>query len=165
MFVFRQTYSDILRVELITCNHNLLPGAVKLVLWHHRMHEIQVHSVTPENQFHCTRLYISKIKVISTVHICVGFSFCTMHEQPPVLKATTSPLCCEVRMRFQVGSLQEKERFFDSEISCTTFTAFASTATCRKYSLHCRQRGATLFFHCASSIFNHIANAKAKMEL
>ena len=33
------------------------PGAVKLVLWHHLMHEIQVHPVTSENQFHCTRLY------------------------------------------------------------------------------------------------------------
>ena len=33
------------------------PGAVKLVLWRQWMHEIQVHPVTPENQFHCTRLY------------------------------------------------------------------------------------------------------------
>ena len=34
------------------------PGAVKLVLWRHLMHEFQVHPVTPENQFHCTRLYM-----------------------------------------------------------------------------------------------------------
>ena len=32
------------------------PGAVKLVLWHHLMHEVQVHPVMSENQFHCTRL-------------------------------------------------------------------------------------------------------------
>ena len=38
------------------------PGAVKLVLWRHLMHEIQVHSVMPENQFHCTRLYVYDIK-------------------------------------------------------------------------------------------------------
>ena len=36
------------------------PGAVKLVLWRHCMHEIQVHPVTSENQFHCTRLYMYK---------------------------------------------------------------------------------------------------------
>ena len=34
------------------------PGAVKLVLWRHGMHVIQVHPVTAEDQFHCTRLYI-----------------------------------------------------------------------------------------------------------
>ena len=33
------------------------PGAVKLVRWHHWMHETQVHSVTSKNQFHCTRLH------------------------------------------------------------------------------------------------------------
>ena len=30
------------------------PGAVKLVLWRSWMHEIQVHPVRSENQFHCT---------------------------------------------------------------------------------------------------------------
>ena len=35
------------------------PGAVKLLLalWHPWMHVTQVHPVTSENQFHCTRLY------------------------------------------------------------------------------------------------------------
>ena len=33
------------------------PGAVKLVLWHHWRHVTQVHPVTSESQFHCTRLY------------------------------------------------------------------------------------------------------------
>ena len=33
------------------------PCAMKLVLWRHWMHEIQVHPATSENQFHCTRLY------------------------------------------------------------------------------------------------------------
>ena len=32
------------------------PGAVKLVLWRQWMHATQVHLVTAENQFHCTRL-------------------------------------------------------------------------------------------------------------
>ena len=32
---------------------------MKLVLWRHWMHEVQVHSVMTENQFHCTRLYRS----------------------------------------------------------------------------------------------------------
>ena len=35
------------------------PGAVKLVLWRHWMHATQVHPVMSENQFHCTRLYLS----------------------------------------------------------------------------------------------------------
>ena len=35
------------------------PGAVKLVLWHHWMHEIQVHPVTPENM-HQTVHYACK---------------------------------------------------------------------------------------------------------
>ena len=38
-------------------NASIQLGAVKLVLWHHLMHEIQVHPVMSENQFHCTRLY------------------------------------------------------------------------------------------------------------
>ena len=33
------------------------PLAVKLLLCRHWMHELQVHPLTPENQFHCTRLY------------------------------------------------------------------------------------------------------------
>ena len=32
-------------------------GAVKLVLWRHGKHVTQVHPVTAEDQFHCTRLY------------------------------------------------------------------------------------------------------------
>ena len=35
------------------------PGAVKLVLGRHLMHETQMHPVTTENQFHCTRLYVN----------------------------------------------------------------------------------------------------------
>ena len=35
----------------------LQSGAVKLVLWRHRMLVNQVHPVMSENQFHCTRLY------------------------------------------------------------------------------------------------------------
>ena len=37
----------------------LQPGAVKLALWRHWMHETQVHPMMPENQFHCTRLYMA----------------------------------------------------------------------------------------------------------
>ena len=33
-------------------------GAVKLVLWRHWVHVAQVHPVTSENQFRCTRLYM-----------------------------------------------------------------------------------------------------------
>ena len=36
-------------------------GAVKLVLWRHRMHLRYMHLVTWENQFHCTKLYIRMI--------------------------------------------------------------------------------------------------------
>ena len=39
------------------CSSSVQPGAVKLVLWHHWMLHTQVHPVTSENQFHCTRLY------------------------------------------------------------------------------------------------------------
>ena len=48
---------DITVTTIVTIN--IQPGAVKLVLLHHWMHEIQVHPVhvTSENQFHCTRLY------------------------------------------------------------------------------------------------------------
>ena len=35
----------------------LQTGAVKLGLWRHWMHVTQVHQMTAENQFHCTRLY------------------------------------------------------------------------------------------------------------
>ena len=38
----------------------LQPGAVKLVLWRQWMHVIQMHPVTSESQFHCTRLYMKR---------------------------------------------------------------------------------------------------------
>ena len=38
------------------CFNRIQPGAVKLVPWRHWMHATQVHPVTAENQFHCTRL-------------------------------------------------------------------------------------------------------------
>ena len=39
-------------------------GAMKLVLWRHWMHVTQVHPVTTEYQFHCTRLYCSVACII-----------------------------------------------------------------------------------------------------
>ena len=39
------------------CMHTAWCRQCEMVLWRHWMHEIQVHSVTSENQFHCTRLY------------------------------------------------------------------------------------------------------------
>ena len=46
------------------------PGAVKLVLWHHWMHLNFIHSVTSENQFHCTRLN-ARTFVCLCVRACV----------------------------------------------------------------------------------------------
>ena len=45
------------------------PGAVNLVLWRHWMHATQVHPVTAENQFHCTRLYVCPTRFKG--HSCV----------------------------------------------------------------------------------------------
>ena len=44
-------------INIYTHMTHVQPGAVKLVLWRHWMHAAQVHPVTAENQFHCTRLY------------------------------------------------------------------------------------------------------------
>ena len=64
---------------------DIQPGAVKLVLWRHLMHLTQVHPVTSENQFHCTRLCLLllvwwPLVVSLCVHlcVCVFFSLC-MH--------------------------------------------------------------------------------------
>ena len=38
-------------------SYSVQPGAVKLVLWRHWTHVTQVHPVTAESQFRCTRLY------------------------------------------------------------------------------------------------------------
>ena len=59
-----------MRAWLYACHFRtcIQPGAVKLVLWRHLTHEIQVHPVTPENQFHCTRLYMH---AYACAHVCM----------------------------------------------------------------------------------------------
>ena len=59
------------------------PGAVKLVLWCHGMHVTQVHPVTAEDQFHCTRLYsvgrkgfLGRAEFPSTSRISRSFDQC-----------------------------------------------------------------------------------------
>ena len=55
---FVQSWVSKLRTQQIGFPLSIQSGAVKLVLWRHWMHATQVHPVTAENQFHCTRLYI-----------------------------------------------------------------------------------------------------------
>ena len=66
------------------------PGAVKLVLWCDRMHLNFMQTVTPESQFHCTRLSVcivracgyristSSIHLISIVDFSLGLSDYTL---------------------------------------------------------------------------------------
>ena len=48
------------------------PGAVKSVLWRHWTHATQVHPVTKENQFHCTRLHIRVHNAAANYQSCVS---------------------------------------------------------------------------------------------
>ena len=61
---------------------SIQPCALKLVLWRHWMHVTQVHPVTSENQFYCTRLYkLGVLPVSMPVRFSVSCKQLTGHKK------------------------------------------------------------------------------------
>ena len=63
--LLREAKSDTLWFSYSCALLCLQSGAVKLVLWLHWMHLTYMFPLTSENQFHCTKLYISHYATIS----------------------------------------------------------------------------------------------------
>ena len=98
------------------------PGAVKLVLWRHCMHESQVHPARPENQFHCTRLYVCAcVRACVCVRACA--CACTMSSVASVTHACTHcAVKCLHRSRHLFALFVRTDRQTDARAHTHTHT-------------------------------------------
>ena len=106
------------------------PGAVKLVLCSHWMHATQVHPVTTENQFPCTRLYAARAS--EPPHIWSGRTLIWRHKRPTYwTKETPLKLLVILRQYTNVMHVFSFKRWgIHNILFRITMTGHQSTWTC-----------------------------------